>query len=54
MSRRNKRKVNTIGKSAVFFANNAQNKGNVCTTGDGACLKTTPERRDAGNADRQR
>ena len=67
MPRKNKRKVNTIGKPAMFFADNVKNKGNpecvgcafagdgyVCTTSDGDCLKTIPERKESGNADRQR
>lgn len=70
MPRRNKRKIYTTGKEAVFTGDGggANGKrecigcafagyGGVCTTSDGSCLKTrpeNPERREAGNADRHR
>lgn len=70
MPRKNKRKIYTTGKEAVFVygAENAGFKpecagcafagdGFVCKTSDGTCLKTKagePEQREAGNAKRQR
>lgn len=69
MPRRNKRKIYTTDKGAVFFSGDANNNkpecvgcafagyGGVCTTSDGICLKTlqyAPERKEAGNAGYQR
>jgi len=67
MPRRNNRKDYSTGKPAVFFAdgNNAGYKpecvgcafagyGGTCTTSDGTCLKTIPERREDKDAGGQR
>jgi hypothetical protein len=59
MPRRNKRKVYSTGKAAVFFSDGGNNGykpecvgcalagyGGICKTSDSTCLKTLPERRE--------